>query len=869
MKDALGRTVVWLYIALGITCFSSSCIYSSLSKISEKPSEQTATNNASSVEHLAVTNIDGQLKNVGGNQGSERESERILATDRWAALRWVLAILIAAGVTRLVDQSNRAYLFAGFASSFVLLALPQLWVAAMGVVGLLVCVGFLAHMLVPKFISENSVFIGIALAFFAYTFAVAGGLAANRDLKPLERYSTALYEATQLPLMNMSPHEKEQHEDARVYFVIARTLGCLFAYFVAYKAVVYMCHRARKQSLLVCYRLHNSRPVALVFGLGAVGRRLIRNLGAANYRVVAIEADKDSVHIERAEAMGAQVIVGDALDDRVYEKLPFDAAKSIYVVAGDDRTNLEIGQQLLTYSAKRAPRKNTSLDTLPWYRRILFTLKGRMLKDVDAVCHVQLYDPNMQRLMEHEHFCQPVEESGIEMRHFNAQQNAVRDLIQSELTKQSVRPESVNDVGLYIIVGFDDLGQEAALGIAHLAHFANLKRSRILIFCSDPLRDSSSFLARYPNFTADNHIQLDWKTLKFDQDRDNWNYEGGRTARDCATEEACAKFGNTFATNAVFTTMPSSPSDRSFLNLIYRLTQPRAKRADDTRLDCSTTIKPCVIVCDSDVSGSFKWSSEFVAAWKAFAKRNDLQPECHSGAPHPSLNTYFWLQGHKALRDVVEDNVRHIAFGLEERCISIDILDATLIRQLAGVVQYSYDLATSAAPMEETKSSAIKPVKFEFLKSNIHAAAHSLIKFQVAGQKIEHILSKESITLMASGEVESFELDGRTYYDPTAAYDVEEERGLKLTDQQKMLLKLGMMEHNRWVAEQLMKGYEFIDEEKERVGGKRLPQHEHQRATLCSWNQLNDDEKVKDLRQAYYVLYHLHSLQSSKGMNAF
>ncbi len=257
-----------------------------------------------------------------------------------------------------VKRPECLFLVAAFAISTLLFNVPHVGVSSFGLVGLLACSGFLIHFLVPRHWAEKSVFLGIALAFLAFAFAVAGGVTAHPSLGVFDRYSTAFYEATQLPLMNMSPHDREDNAETQTYFMLARVAGCCFAYFLAYKTVTYFCNRARTQFLLGWYSLRSKTKLALVIGIGTIGRRLIRNLLAEGKRVVAIESDKESVHIERAQALGAQVLVGDALDDQIYRKIPFDAIGSIYVVAGDDRKNLEISHQLLTYSIRQVEQLN-------------------------------------------------------------------------------------------------------------------------------------------------------------------------------------------------------------------------------------------------------------------------------------------------------------------------------------------------------------------------------------------------------------------------------------------------------------------------------------------------------------------------------
>lgn len=886
--------MIALYALLGFVCLAASSLQSdsttrtqnsidSKVTVSIQQSEETVVNPKVDKSGAQSSTSNTSVSKSGSSQATVNSG----AVDSWFYVGVAVFSIVVAALVFVVKRRYRKSLGIAFAISLVLFLVPQLGVSSLGLVGLLACIGFLIHFLVPQWMAEKSVFIGIGLAFLAFAFAVAGGLAAHPDFQFWDRYSTAFYEATQLPLMNMSPHDGEVQPETKFYFTLARIFGCLFAYFVAYKTVAYVCERAGREFWLGLYCFHSRKKVALVIGLGTIGRRLIRNLLAEGHRVVSIESDKDSVHIERAQALGAQVIVGDALDDRVYDKIPFDAISSIYVVAGDDRKNLEISHHLLTYSIRQVEKSTALADPKksPWWCRCYQYLRSKILRNEEAVCHVQVYDSNMQSWMEKEYFKQQVKLSHIEMRHFNAQQNAVRDLVQRELTKPGIRPKEDNEVGLYVIVGLEELGQEVALGLAQLAHFDNLKRSRILVLCSDPQAEAAAFLARYPKFTVPGSILPDWKDVQFDCQYDDWNESttvvrtkvatgGPATKVDSraikakptttgkvaakgqqakAAKPAAPKVPVTFATNAIFTQAPVSPSEASFLDLIYRL----------TKLDGTTVVKPSVIVCDKDVSRSFQWSSEFAEAWNMYSQRKGLQPDCPGGEPHPSLTTYFWLQGHKALTKLATDNLRHVPFGLEEHCISTALLDATLIRKLASVVEHSYGLATSSLKVGSKCEGNIEPTKFEFLKSNLQAAAHSLIKFQVAGGRLDQISVKGDTSLPKIESVTSFPMEGYEYSDPQAV----------IKDDPSLLMKLGKMEHNRWMAEQLLKGYEFIEEEKPRItitttnqNGEitkkdvRAPQHEHQRATLCCWSSLSEAEQLKDLRQAYYVLYHLNAL---------
>ena len=774
---------------------------------------------------------------------------------------YVWMVLIACVVVAVVRRfpSCRSWrLHWAFAASFTVACIPVEIFSSIGILGIIVSTVCVIHLLVPRAARGNAIFVGIGLAFFAYAFAVAGVLVIHTEMPFVERYSTAFYEATQLPLMNMSVHDDTTiSAEARAYFTIARSLASLLALYLTYKTVLYFLNLASTQFWMLCYRFNREKKLSLVIGIGSVGLELIRDLRLQGHRVIAVEINKDAPRVEEARMLGARIVIGDAVDFDLYRQLPFDAIDSVYVVAGDDQRNIEISQRLRNFSAQRVamgPRKTSDRSNPP----LRNSLRGRIdylrwrcrLQNHPGVCYVQLYDVSMQRILEQEHHDQPLEKFDIEMRHFNANRNAVRDFIQRQLSAAEVRPQKTDEVALYLVVGFDHLGQELAAELAQLAHFNNHRRSRIVVFSETPEKDCRTFLARYPKF-SDDRIIKDWKDVKFKTEEDSWSFlptPGTVAEGEVSPAQSTAdRLGIQFATNAIFTNAPVSPAELAFHTLIHNLT---------TTVE-GVVVKPVLIVCEPEWKRSFAWSSEFCESWKSYCRRMNLSPFVPSGRCHPELPVYFWLQGHRAIRELVRDNRYQIPFGLEEHSISKSLVDAELLSHLGAVVQYSYDLVMGKISSTEPPES-LRPLSYADLKSNLNGAAHALIKFQLAGCDISWLSEQHSMELPSLTEVPSFVLNGVTLTDMTT-FD---------RNDQSIVAILAQTEHNRWMAEQLMKGYEWINTEPARdASGDRLPQYLHFRTTLCPWNQLPAAEALKDVRQTYYVLCHLQRLQAALQRN--
>ena len=90
----------------------------------------------------------------------------------------------------------------------------------------------------------------------------------------------------------------------------------------------------------------SSRNHIIVCGLGNVGFRIVEELIRLGELVFVVERRPDAEFLDRARALGAEVIIGDARTENLLRSLNVKAARSVIVATNDDLSNLEIAMDL-------------------------------------------------------------------------------------------------------------------------------------------------------------------------------------------------------------------------------------------------------------------------------------------------------------------------------------------------------------------------------------------------------------------------------------------------------------------------------------------------------------------------------------------
>jgi hypothetical protein len=397
----------------------------------------------------------------------------------------------------------------------------------------------------------------------------------------IESVSVAVYEATQALMMNMAPHDPmedgtsanpqpeaiEENRDGvgsnsnpptlpsaenspsetgkiaaaqplvneskiavpvepsaeRNWLTAARIFATLLAFFIAYQVLTHYSRNAiyRARMTWLWWKAIFGRPeVCLVCGVGYVGLRLVRELRQKGRNVVALEKNEEHANLKAAIDTGAIVLTSDATLIEALDDLPLIAIKTVYVICGDDTVNLEVAMNVKRmFDPKRNPVKSDAWSITAWTQSLVQWFVG-LRTPSHRECFVQIFDTEMQKLLHQAFHSNIGQRGGLQFRPFNADLNAVRNLITDELTL--LRPKATDEVAFYVVVGFDDRWKEVVHGLTQLAHFENRKRSRILVLTEDPERDSKSFVTRYPRCTVDNPIRPELADVSFCPLTDEW-----------------------------------------------------------------------------------------------------------------------------------------------------------------------------------------------------------------------------------------------------------------------------------------------------------------------------------------------------------
>lgn len=491
---------------------------------------------------------------------STRESEnagdpddsRIVAV-LWNVSEWLGVVLIALFVAYEIYQALlKKIILAPLVAMFgIALCFLGNWipVTSFGMTVAAVAIVSILHRLHSQRFQRSAVLLGLLLGLLAFWCAIVGiSYKIQRgsvEESPEESVSIAVYEATQVLMMNMSPHDPEETAEAkqetqpetagqrkkpaksfqeRGWFTASRYFATFLALFIAYQALTYFARNAMYQARLTSLGWHatfGSPQACLICGIGHVGLRLIRELREQGRHVIAIEKNEDQDNLPAAIDSGAIVLVADATHPRVVDELPLMAITDLYVVCGDDALNLEVAMNLRRAFAElqKPPRLNG------WtISKLAQSISKKLVsarKPPERDCYVQIINPDMQSVLQHQFHTSETTDGRLQFHTFNADQNGVRNLVTDELTP--LRPTKPDEVALYVVIGFDDRWEEVVLGLAQLAHFENRKRSRILVLTEDPERDAKSFLTRYPRLTVDHPVRSRWSDVEFNPLVDEWS----------------------------------------------------------------------------------------------------------------------------------------------------------------------------------------------------------------------------------------------------------------------------------------------------------------------------------------------------------
>ena len=123
---------------------------------------------------------------------------------------------------------------------------------------------------------------------------------------------------------------------------------------------------------------HASRGHIILCGVGNVGFRVLEELVRLELEVFAVERDERSSYLERARALGALVLVGDARAEKLLASLNVAQARAAILATDDDLANLEVAMDL------RELRADLPIVMRLFDQRLALKVRGALGVDVSV-----------------------------------------------------------------------------------------------------------------------------------------------------------------------------------------------------------------------------------------------------------------------------------------------------------------------------------------------------------------------------------------------------------------------------------------------------------------------------------------------------
>lgn len=112
------------------------------------------------------------------------------------------------------------------------------------------------------------------------------------------------------------------------------------------KLGIALMRKDRNNSVWVQTMARFSEGHIVLCGVGSVGFRILEELAALGEDVIVVEKDEHCEFLERARALDALVLIGDARDDVLLKKLNIPGARAVIIATNDDLANLEIAMDV-------------------------------------------------------------------------------------------------------------------------------------------------------------------------------------------------------------------------------------------------------------------------------------------------------------------------------------------------------------------------------------------------------------------------------------------------------------------------------------------------------------------------------------------
>jgi hypothetical protein len=619
--------------------------------------------------------------------------------------------------------------------------------------------------------------------------------------------TACLYEATQVLVLNMSAYI----EQFNIWIGIARLFAVAFFTFIAIQAIRKLFSQTFSDFWIWCHR----KNMVFVAGLGRLGLQIALNASQEGRLVVVQEPKEDNPNRSIAAEAGVVTVTEDGSDIDALREHVQRSPRTMYLVTGDDLTNINALANVLALRQEHARAHNKHLGPCECYVHIE---------------HSQLHRSFSRCLLENSQDTDP----GFKVHAFNIYHETACQLIIDELTP--LRPRHKDEVALYVVFGFEQMGMAMVKELVEFAHFENLKRSRILVISEDAEQDYLKCTSTWPRISPRN-VCVDLSQVRFDAAQDDWGNQSAGPEID--TGKTIDSKAVQYAANVQFCQLRSSHG--------FSLSEV----GEFVRLATEPGVKPVFLFCHEDDTDNFRMASELEDSLQdnhGLNKKRSIDSKSAAVSQHPTvtdLPIFAFLPRSRPLQQVLQNGIQtNLAAVRPFGDVRQGLLRAhdTLVEEFAFEIAYDYHVNSKR---EETRDTLFKEqsVTTPALKrddvsipsdtecgvlsrdafrthlrkspyweqtSNLCAAEHKQVLVQLMGYKIAR----------NSKQPASYHLNFAG-----------------LSDQQKETM--ARVEHNRWMAERLLIGWCY---------GPRSD-YPPQRLSFCAEKHLDPADWQKDINQ--------------------
>ena len=276
----------------------------------------------------------------------------------------------------------------------------------------------------------------------------------------------AIYQSFQLFTLEFDTLERPIPETLEA----ARWLAPLITFSVAIKGIFSL---LRKQSKALL-GLRNIKDHTIICGLSDKGHQIAKELLEKDHDVVVIDENEYHKKLSSLTEMGAISIVGNAQDSALLKQARLDTARYLFVVTGDDTSNINI-----THEAKQLVGKLPN-------------------KDVALDCYTHVVEQTVKSLF-YNHPLFSNSEARFNAQLFNLYDRGAR-LIFDQFPPDSITTASATyDQSISLLIfGFNPLASSLIIHAATTGHYANGKKLSIKVVDKAASHHITELILLYP-----------------------------------------------------------------------------------------------------------------------------------------------------------------------------------------------------------------------------------------------------------------------------------------------------------------------------------------------------------------------------------